>query len=192
MKLLEILNNVKKFVISWFVDIRFYNFGLILWGDSAYRIKGPQIRQVLNLLQPGDILLRKYDHYLGSVLIKGFWSHAAVYTGNNEVVHMLNNGIVTEDILTFICTDHIMILRHKDKYMAGRICSRAKDFSDDKIEYDYDLDTNNNSRMYCTEFVDICADGVIKACVKKDSLIFPDDLLKCSSLEKIWSDLEIE
>jgi hypothetical protein len=190
MKLLEILKKIKNATISWFSDIRFYNLGLIIWGDSTYKIKGVQMRKILDLLQPGDILLRKYDHYLGSVLIKGFWSHAAVYIGDNKVVHMLGDGITTEDILTFLRADHIFILRHKDKYMSGRICARAKDYSDDKIQYDYEFDLNDNTQMYCTEFVDVCADGIVKACVKKGSYLLPDDFLRCKSLERIWSDLE--
>ena len=187
--IIEYLKNIRNFLVSWFADIRFYNLGLILWGSSTYKIKGPHMRQILDLLQPGDILLRKYDHYLGSVLIKGFWSHAAVYVGNNEVIHMLGGGITTEDILTFLRTDHIMILRHEDENEALLIASRAYGFSNDKIKYDYDFDLKDNSQMYCTEFVDVCSNKEISKCTKGGFLL-PDDFLKCQKLIKIWSDVE--
>jgi hypothetical protein len=184
-----IFYNVKKAVVAWGADIRFYNGGLILWGSSYYNIKGSDMRKVLDTVKPGDIFLRKYDHYLGSVMIKGFWSHAAVFVGDNTVIHMLAHGITSEDILTFLRCDHIMILRAKDSHMASRICARAKELASREIEYDYDFDSTDTGKLYCTEFVDVCADGVIRACTKGD-IILPDDFLKCSSLEKIWTDVE--
>jgi hypothetical protein len=187
--IIEYLKKIRNFLVSWFADIRFYNFGLILWGVSSYKIKGPQMRQILDCIQPGDVLLRKYDHYLGSVLISGFWSHAAVYIGDNKIVHMLGEGIITEDILTFMRCDHIMILRHKDRYLATRIVDRAKDFSNKKIEYDYDFNLKDSKAMYCTEFVDVCADGIIHASLKNTKYILPDDFLKCPSFNKIWTDV---
>jgi hypothetical protein len=189
MEIKKVLYNIKRIFVSWFADIRFYKGGIILFGDSHYKIKGWHMRKVLETIQPGDIFLRKYDHYLGSVLIKGFWSHAAVYIGENSVLHMLADGITSEDILTFLRADHIMILRAKDKLMAARICDRAKVLAERYIEYDYDFNSTDTSKLYCTEFVDVCADGIIKACTKGD-IILPDDFLKCSALEKIWTDVE--
>jgi hypothetical protein len=189
MKILAHIKTVKKFIISWFADIRFYNLGLILWGDSHYKIKGWHMRKVLDIVQPGDIFLRKYDNYLGSVLIKGFWSHAAIYTGNDTVVHMMGGGITSEDILTFLRADHIMILRSKDRYMASRIAERANILAERQIEYDYDFDLKDTSSFYCTEFVDVCADGVVSACIN-GKFIIPDHFLQCNAFEKIWTDVE--
>jgi hypothetical protein len=190
MGLKDTFYNVKKSLVSWGADIRFYKGGIIIAGDSHYQIKGNDMRKVINTVIPGDIFLRKYDHYLGSVLIKGFWSHAAIYIGDDTVVHMMAPGIISEDILTFLRCDHIMILRVKDLNMASRICERAKMLASREIEYDYDFDSTDTRRLYCTEFVDVCADGIVSACVGKGKIILPDDFLKCSALEKIWTDVE--
>jgi uncharacterized protein YycO len=189
MKLSKLWYNIKKFFISWVADIRIYNLGIILWGSSYYKLKGTHIRQILNHLKPGDILLRKYDHYLGSIVIPGFWSHAAIYVGNNEVVHMMGHGIVTEDILTFTRADHMCILRHVHPGVADAAAARAREFAQKKVEYDYNFDEKEANKMYCTEFANVCYDGVVNAYLKgKD--ILPDDFLKVLTLKKIWSDLE--
>ena len=102
---------IKSKLLSFFSDIRIYPGGIVFAGDSSYKVKGPDMRQVLDRVLPGDILLRRYSHYLGSVLIKGHFSHAGIYVGNNKVVHMLGSGITEEDILTFLRCDDICIMR---------------------------------------------------------------------------------
>lgn len=59
----------------------------------GYRISGRDLRQVLALLQPGDILLRGFDGYVDGVFIRrasrcsdtgyrpGWYTHAALYVG---------------------------------------------------------------------------------------------------------------
>jgi len=104
----------KKKFLSWGADIRVYKSPMffVFFGDSHYKIKGVHMREILNTLKAGDVLLRKYDNYVGSRLIPGYWSHAAMYIGDDKVVHMLKGGIATEDILTFMRCDDIAILRH--------------------------------------------------------------------------------
>jgi hypothetical protein len=59
----------------------------------SYRIDGRNLRKVLSLLEPGDILLRGYDGYIDGTFIRraarcsekgyqpGWYTHAAVYVG---------------------------------------------------------------------------------------------------------------
>lgn len=59
----------------------------------SYRISGRDLRQVLSLLQPGDVLLRGYDGYVDGAFIRrasrcsaqgykpGWYTHAALYVG---------------------------------------------------------------------------------------------------------------
>jgi hypothetical protein len=181
--------NVKKALVSWGADIRFYKGGIILFGSSYYELKGHHIRMILTLIEPGDILLRKYDHYLGSKLIPGFWSHASIYSGDDVVIHMLGHGITVEDILTFVRADHMLILRHDNKDMALKAAARAIELSHRQIEYDYDFDEKDTSKLYCTEFVNVCYDNIVDPYVK-GSDIMPDDFLKVPELKKIWTDVE--
>lgn len=68
--------------LTIFGDIKFYKFPLFLIYDpGSYKVKGDDHREVLDLLQPGDILLRAYTNYLDGKFIPGLFSHAALYYG---------------------------------------------------------------------------------------------------------------
>ena len=176
---------IKSKLLSFFSDIRIYPGGIIIAGDSHYDVKGPDMRKVLDCIQPGDILLRRYSHYLGSVLIKGHFSHAAIYVGDNNVIHMLGEGINKEDILTFMRCDDIAVLRHKKSNIVENAISKAYGFLVAGIEYDYDFDTSKPDKFYCTEFVDSCFNYVIRD-NQKDDYVLPDDFLKSQYLDLIW------
>lgn len=67
---------------------------VIVFDPSSYKVKGPDVRELINILQPGDILLRAYDGYLDSWFIRHSWpqgsqrkpragrfTHVALYVG---------------------------------------------------------------------------------------------------------------
>lgn len=177
--------NIKSKVISFVADIRFYWFGVVLWGDSTYKIKGDDMRAVLDLIEPGDVLLRRYSHYLGSVILPGHYSHAAFYAGDNKVIHMLGEGILKEDILTFMRCDDLAILRARSKVSKFQATAKAEEFLADEIEYDFNFDSSNTELLYCTEFVDNIFGYPIR---KKDltKKVMPDDFLESDFFRLIW------
>ena len=196
---------IKSKLLSFFSDIRIYPGGIIVAGDSHYEVKGPDMRAVLDnikagdillrryshylgsvLIQAGDILLRRYSHYLGSVLIQGHFSHAAIYVGDNNVIHMLGEGINKEDILTFMRCDDICILRSDDVKITNTAISKAHGFYAMGIEYDYNFDTDSPDKFYCTEFVDNCFGYMVKNSKSEDSHILPDDFLHVPQLNLVW------
>ncbi len=63
-----ILYNIKKWLISWFCDIRIYKGGFILFGGSYYKINGKNQREIINIIEPGDVLLRRFNHYIGKAV----------------------------------------------------------------------------------------------------------------------------
>lgn len=173
-------------VIAGVADIRFYNLGLILWGDSHYRIKGADQREILSILRKGDILLRRYNNYLGSVAIPGYWSHAALYAGEDKVIHMLGKGITEEDILTFMRCDDVAILRCYNTERTWQAVNRAQIQLKKAIEYDYDFKTDQPDKFYCTELVDYVFKGFnYTKGIKK--WILPDNLLDAEELTLCWS-----
>jgi hypothetical protein len=177
--------NIKSKFLSWASDIRIYPGGFILFGESSYQIKGPAMRQIIEVLIPGDVMLRRYSHYLGSVIIPGYFSHATIYIGDDSVIHMLGEGITQEDILTFLRCDDIIILRPIDRLLPEQAIMKAKDLLTLKIPYDYDF-TNDTDKLYCTEFIDDIFDNPVwkKNGGKK---IMPDDFLRCGIFEIIWT-----
>jgi len=93
-------------LLSWFGTLKlFHNAGgaaavklhwpsrYLVENPRGYRISGSQMREVLNLLQEGDILLRGYEGYLDGEFIRrssvsaahgfspGWFTHAALFVG---------------------------------------------------------------------------------------------------------------
>ena len=67
----------------------------------------------MEIIQPGDVLIRGYDKYLDGKFIpdeKGY-SHAGIYVGSNEVVHSVAPAVERIHIIDFCEADRIMLLR---------------------------------------------------------------------------------
>jgi len=129
-------------------DIKIFRWPLwVVYDPSSYRVRGPECRKILDLLQPGDILLRHYDGYLDNLFIPGVFSHAAMYlgevtesdkaaiptsgsatrsfeTGPAMVAHSTAEGVHLEDVLTFLRCDDVAVVRIPDTLRdSGKIAS---------------------------------------------------------------------
>jgi uncharacterized protein YycO len=140
----------KSKILKFLSDVRIYPLGIVLYGQTGYKVKGDDTRKLIDTLKRGDVLLTAYDHYLGYFFMH--WGHAGIYVGENRVVHMLGDGIKNEDILTFSRKDHIMVLRCDDKHRADKAADKAEALYSDDIQYDYDFKLGNET-MYCSELV---------------------------------------
>ena len=116
-------------------DIKLFQYPFwIVYDPGSYKVHGPEIRTILGLIQPGDVLLRRYDGYLDSHIITGVFSHASLFmgeitnadavdvppegrramfftTGPSQIAHSTAEGVHLEDILTFLQCDGIAVLR---------------------------------------------------------------------------------
>lgn len=182
---MDLFYNVKSKVINFFGDIRIYKGGIILFGPSSYKVTGPDMRKVIDNVRIGDVLLRRYSNYLGSVVIKGHFSHAAIFVGANNVIHMLGDGIDKEDILTFLRCDDICVLRFKETEVIKNAVTNAYFYHQHGVDYDYDFDADCPEKFYCTEFIDFCFDYPVKKS-SKHKYIVPDDFLESEKFELVW------
>jgi len=135
-------------------------------------VKGDEIRSILYVLEPGDILLRKWRGYLNAILTGGNYSHAGMYVGNNTVVHAMADGVIEEDILDFCRSDSICVLciRNGDKRKAVRKIKKLVG-----APYDYDF-LPGNKKYYCTEIVSVCYDNIFAndyQCILGQSVLTP-------------------
>jgi len=150
-------------------------------GHTAYKMKGEDVRNLLTIIEPGDIILRRYDHYISGLMIPGYFTHAAIYTGDNKIIHMLGDGIDKQDILTFCRCDEIAIIRCFDKEMKCNAIEKANIYFKQGIEYDFDFDFSSETRFSCTEFIDeIYKHPKLNKKLRKD-YIMPDDFLTLDS-----------
>lgn len=151
-----------KFLIRVTGDVHLS--GRIMWlsyKPSHHKVKGNEVRDILNKLEPADILLRRYDGYLNTIFTPGFWGHGGIYVGNNQIIHAIGCGVIKEDILDFCRADSVAVLRLKN--ISSRIIKDVIDktyyFLETKTGYDYEF-KDDNGKVYCTEMVNEVYNGV--------------------------------
>ena len=106
----------------------------------------------------------------------GYWSHAAMYIGDDMVAHMLGDGITEEDILVFMRCDDVAVLRPRDNTMAETAIAKALVILEEGMEYDFDFD-NTNQKFTCTEFVEHCYGNPVFNNRLNDNYVMPDDFI---------------
>jgi len=134
--------------IKIFGDIKVFKWPMFLVYDpGSYQVKGKDMREVLNLVKPGDILLRGYNNYLDGYFIPGYFSHVGLYvgevtkddasritvpggtklfhTGKQMVVHAMAEGVFVQDVLDFCRADRMLILRFPEEFQARQILEEA-------------------------------------------------------------------
>jgi len=173
---------VKKGFVNSFGNIRLYGGGVILWGKSGYGIDGGDQRSILDQIQPGDIIYRRYKHYVGSMAVPGYWSHVALYVGEPyNVIHAVGGGVSSADILTFMRTDSLALMRCTDKSLIPGAIEYAKKKLEAQTPYDWDFRAENDA-LYCSELI---WEGFNRPeCDKfQDKFVVPDNLLSVNEFE---------
>jgi len=175
--------SLKGTIIEAFGNIRIYPGGIIWFGYSNFRIGGVDQRSIINTLQPGDVVLRRYSHFLGSLTVPGYWSHCGVCVDDINIIHAAGGGVTCEDILTFTRADGAAILRY-DNPEANK---KAIDYCNKQYElqtpYDFNFNAKNDA-LYCSELI-WEAYGCPECERKIEKYILPDDLLSISIFKLI-------
>ena len=122
-------------------------------------ITGKEYYKALPFLKPGSILLTKIRGDLTSLIIPGYWSHAAIYApqtlGNiNEfVIEAEGPGVVRTDLVSFLLSkDYFMILEPVG--IPDEVMGAAADLAVKQLgkPYDYELEFKlaNPDSFYCS------------------------------------------
>jgi len=168
---------IKEKTLSWFGNILIYPYPMfIMFNKTSYHMNGEDVRDVLNAIQPGDILLRRYDHYVSGLMIPGYYTHSAIYMGSNNIVHMLGKGVDKQDILTFCRCDSVTVIHCNDEQISKIAIKKARKIFKKKTKYDFDFDFLDKNKFSCTEFISyVYNNPSLKR--KNDNYIIPDDFL---------------
>lgn len=168
-----LLYRVKRRLLTIFGDIRLFRWPMfVVYQPDGYRVKGPETRAVMDLLRPGDVLLRAYDDYLDGRFIPGGdsrCSHSGVYIGHGEVVHAIAEGCVCDDVIDFCRCDRVVVLR-PDAGQAWAV-DHAYKCAEASIPYDFDFQPGPGT-YYCHEFTASCYPGLGIAMVSRTALGF--------------------
>jgi hypothetical protein len=154
-----------KWLIKLSGELYLHNYLFwIVYRPHHYAMSGPDVRKVIENVQPGDILLRRYDGYVNTLFTPGFWGHAALCVNRTEVIHAVGVGVVREDLITFCRTDSVAVLRLKDATadMTERAIACAEAHEKARTAYDYRFRDKNHA-VYCTELVNVCYNGLFNS-----------------------------
>ncbi|MFC1542544.1 hypothetical protein ACFL4M_01470 [Pseudomonadota bacterium] len=85
-------------LLTWFGDLKFFWIPpMIVYDPSPYGVKGEDVREVINLIQPGDILLRSYEKYVDGWFIPGEFSHVGFFYGATTEDNRKSAGTMIDD-----------------------------------------------------------------------------------------------
>ncbi|KKN98843.1 hypothetical protein LCGC14_0140840 [marine sediment metagenome] len=187
---------IQKAVFGFIGDIRWHGLLRPFWitvNARTFQLKGKHYRAVEKLIQPGDILIRRFEGYLDRALIPGWFNHGGIYVGeiggqDHMVIHAISDGVVVDDLIDFMKTDHVIVLR-SEKWRSGEAIKRAK--AAIGSDYDFAFEFNDTLRFSCTELVSHCYPGVIKGNRRFGRYtVVADDIVNTKTLEVVWDSRE--
>lgn len=149
-----IFKYLKDKFLKIFGDIKVFKYPFFLVYDpDDYLINGPKIRDIISTVQPGDLLIRRYQHYLDGWFIPGKYSHTGIYIGDGKVIHSVAEGVTVIDIFDFIKCDGIAIVRPSSGQ--DDAIEKAKELVSKNTQYDFDFEDDNDT-VYCHELAALC------------------------------------
>ena len=182
--------NVWKKFLTLFGDTQWFGWKHPLWfavSPPGYKLKGEHYRLIKPVLKPGDILLQRFEGWIDKWFIPGFWNHGAIYIGGvkEQVVHATSEGVLIEDVINFMRTDHLIVLRLKNKLATEIGIKKAESIVG--AEYDFSFDFSDNTQFSCTEVIDYCYPELFtKSKHLGRMMLSPDDITLSPSIKTIW------
>jgi uncharacterized protein YycO len=150
---MNIFKAIKRAFLTVFGDIKIFRYPFfIIYNPTTFKVKGIHTRAAMNVLKPGDIVLRKYVNYLDGYFIPGEYSHSSLYVGRGKIIHAVADGVEYIDVIDFLRCDSFCILRQADEDLAKKAVEFAEKAVENGAEYDFDFKSGNDS-YYCHELV---------------------------------------
>ena len=183
------LRRFLKPTVDWFAKIQLVKYPLFLiLGDTSFDVRGAEIRHIVHTMRSGDILLRRQAKGLTTRVIPGYFSHAGIVETDSTVIHAVGQGVVRDDILDYLRTDAICILRPDSKY-AEKCVQLAQDAVGKP--YDYIFDSDDKRAFYCSELAMHCLPDVVPERQQVRDKVPPDDLVDVEGLSvkfdsRVW------
>ncbi len=140
-KLLNELSIIRVDYFPFFIQIH----------TEGYKVRAEQTVKVMKELKKGDILVRGYSHYLGSIII-GKWSHVGIAVANDTIIHAIGKGVRYEHIIDFCRCDRLAILRpNLTEQEIDLVVRQAETMLN--LPYDYFFQFDDNHALSCTELM---------------------------------------
>lgn len=106
------------------------------------------------LLRPGDVIINRKEHYLSTLVLPGFWPHAALVEHCDDegvVIEAMGDGVLRRPLASALRADRICVLRPLDPTTAPAACARAATHLGKP--YDFAFDCRTSDRLVCSEVI---------------------------------------
>lgn len=181
--------------LTVFGDVKVFRFPFwLVYDPDDYQVTGEKTIEIMDILKPGDIIIRGYNRYADGKFIpsKTGWSHGAIYIGNGKIIHAVAEGVSETNVVEFTRCDRIAIF-HPKKGMKKAI-KKAKEFLKTKTPYDFGFEMGV-SAIYCFELCGECYDKLdiprktvskFFGLMKKKDVFLADSFFESPDLECVF------
>lgn len=150
---MKFLKKIKKWILTIFGDIKVYKGPMfVVYAPVGYKVKGYHTREAMKVIRPGDVVQRKYIHYIDGYFIPGRYSHTGVYVGKGKVIHAVAEGVCEIDLIDFMRCDGFRILRPVSGQKQA--VERARSYLG--RPYDFSFASGDDTNIYCHELAGHC------------------------------------
>lgn len=119
--------------------------------------------EIVEKLEPGDLILTHSDGHLSNLLNRGYWKHAVLFIGFENgrpmVMEAIGKGVIKRTLAEMLSSkDRIKILRPTKKLISKpsqikKMIDWAKTQEGKPYDYKFDsFSSNSTDALYCSEF----------------------------------------
>ena len=187
-----ILFKLQKHIFRFIGDVKWAGILHPFWftiNAKTFLLKGRHYRDVEKIIEPGDILIRRFEGYIDKWLIPGWFNHAGIYAGevdgeDHKVIHAVSDGVIVEDLVDFMRTDHMIVLRAPEDRVEEAVKLAKKAIGS---AYDFAFDFKETLRFSCTELISYCYQGIIRGKRRFGrKTVVADDIVSTRKLKTVW------
>lgn len=91
------------YLLAWFIVPASRIANRINWRFlRPYKCYGVHLPDLAGRLKPGMVILTHKDFEFTNLFIRGYWTHTAIITGENQVIQADRRGVVTESLYDYL------------------------------------------------------------------------------------------
>jgi hypothetical protein len=178
-----------KPIFDYIAEIQVVKYPLfIVFGNTDYKVKAEETREVLSLIRPGDLILRRFNNRVTNIPIPGYFSHVAIVEDRGNVIHAVSDGVIRTDILDYVRTDSLAIVRPKTEAHSTKCVVLAREAIGKP--YDYIFDSDDRRAFYCSELAMHCLPDIVPKRQQVRDKVPPNKLMELEDVDIIFDSRE--
>jgi uncharacterized protein YycO len=116
-------------------------------------VDGDDYEKIKMIVRPGDIFVTRTFGHLSTIMIPGYWKHAAIMGPRGWVLEAISAGVMETDLVSFLTSkDEVCIVRPTFCFPAVSLAAAKAADALLGAKYDYEFSLGNRA-FYCAELV---------------------------------------